>query len=68
MSTEQTKTIQQFIEENALSVEWTRTFHNPNMPDMPERSAHFKVAITCGEQTLSCYYSCGPGIVDTWAR
>jgi len=66
-------TIEQFIKDNGLTVDWQPTFENPNMSDMPKGSTHFKATIKTGGAEvqlcrLSTYYSCGPGIIENWAR
>jgi hypothetical protein len=68
-STEQElKTIDQFIKDNDLSVDWHPSYENPNMTDMVKGSVHFKAVIKCDGREFGCYYSCGPGIVEQWAR
>ncbi len=65
--------MQQFIENNGLTVTWQPALENPYMSDgMASDSVHFKACITSEEngtdRWLNTYYSCGSGIVESWAR
>jgi hypothetical protein len=61
-------TIKNFIKEHGLTVEWFPLYQNPNITDMPKGSVHFTAVVASGGRTLHTPYSCGPGIVESWAR
>lgn len=64
------QTIEQFISEHGLTMTSEPVPENPNMSGgMPEGAQHYYCVVTAesGEESLSTYYSVGPGIVERHA-
>ncbi len=59
------KTIQEFIEENNITAQFTRVPENPNIDSDPKWEAfHFHVVLRADGRHLTTYYSTGMGNVE----
>ena len=60
-------TMAEFIANTGLTMDAQPAPTNPHMSDMPEGSQHYYVTIAGRNgETLSTFYSVGPGIVERW--
>lgn len=63
------ETIQDFVARTGVSMTATPSPSNPNAAgDWHAKAFHFHCTVTRDGESLSTYYSVGPGIVESWAR
>ena len=57
-------TLRQFLDKYPVRIRSVLVDANPNMNDMPEGSAHWRVTLSLRRSRMSLHYSQGPAVVE----